>query len=105
MSSNANIEDLVARLQQVEKAHARWRTTATIAAVAALIMLLVTAQAYSQRQQAQSPQPSTVEGASTTPVDDKGIVPVYANFFRVTGTPEELIIDFGLNSQQQTSNG
>lgn len=32
-------------------------------------------------------------------VDDKGAVCSYANFCRVTGTPEELIIDFGLNSQ------
>lgn len=32
-------------------------------------------------------------------VEDKGAVTSYANFCRVTGTPEELIIDFGLNSQ------
>jgi hypothetical protein len=33
-------------------------------------------------------------------VDDKSIAAAsYANFCRVTGTPEELIIDFGLNSQ------
>ena len=32
-------------------------------------------------------------------VDDKGALCSYANFCRVTGTPEELIIDFGLNSQ------
>lgn len=30
--------------------------------------------------------------------DDKAMC-AYANFCRVTGTPEELIIDFGLNSQ------
>ena len=30
--------------------------------------------------------------------DDKAIT-AYANFCRVTGTPEELIIDFGLNAQ------
>ena len=33
------------------------------------------------------------------PVDDTGAVCRYANFCRVTGTPEELIVDFGLNSQ------
>jgi hypothetical protein len=33
------------------------------------------------------------------PVDDAGAVCSYANFCRVTGTPEELIVDFGLNSQ------
>ncbi len=32
-------------------------------------------------------------------VEDKRAVCSYANFCRVTGTPEELIIDFGLNSQ------
>ena len=33
------------------------------------------------------------------PVDESHIVAHYANFCRVTGTPEELIVDFGLNKQ------
>ncbi len=32
-------------------------------------------------------------------VDDSETITCYANFCRVTGTPEELIVDFGLNSQ------
>jgi len=32
-------------------------------------------------------------------IDDSRAAATYANFCRVTGTPEELIIDFGLNSQ------
>ncbi len=32
-------------------------------------------------------------------VDDTKAISSYANFCRVTGTPEELIIDFGLNPQ------
>jgi len=32
-------------------------------------------------------------------VDDSKALACYANFCRVTGTPEELIIDFGLNPQ------
>ncbi|HEY2759886.1 MAG TPA: DUF3467 domain-containing protein [Pirellulales bacterium] len=32
-------------------------------------------------------------------VKDSGVISSYANFCRVTGTPEELIIDFGLNPQ------
>lgn len=32
-------------------------------------------------------------------IDDTKAVTCYANFCRVTGTPEELIIDFGLNPQ------
>jgi len=33
------------------------------------------------------------------PVDESHIIATYANFCRVTGTPEELIVDFGLNKQ------
>ena len=32
-------------------------------------------------------------------IDDSRASATYANFCRVTGTPEELIIDFGVNSQ------
>lgn len=32
-------------------------------------------------------------------IDDSKAMALYANFCRVTGTPEELIIDFGLNPQ------
>lgn len=32
-------------------------------------------------------------------IDDSHAVATYANFCRVTGTPEELIVDFGLNPQ------
>ena len=40
-----------------------------------------------------TPQPAQVE------VDDSKTTAHYANFCRVTGTPEELIVDFGLNKQ------
>ena len=32
-------------------------------------------------------------------VDDSHAISAYANFCRVTGTPEELIVDFALNPQ------
>ena len=32
-------------------------------------------------------------------VDDSHAISSYSNFCRVTGTPEELIVDFGLNTQ------
>jgi hypothetical protein len=41
----------------------------------------------------QQPQRVQVE------IDDSKAMALYANFCRVTGTPEELIIDFGLNPQ------
>ena len=51
--------------------------------------------------------PAPAEGSATpTPqprvqvkIDDTSATATYANFCRVTGTPEEMIIDFGLNSQ------
>ena len=38
------------------------------------------------------------------PVNDAQATSSYANFCRVTGSPEELIIDFGMNSQPMSSN-
>lgn len=40
-----------------------------------------------------------VQQRARVEVNDKGAICSYANFCRVTGTPEELILDFGLNSQ------
>jgi hypothetical protein len=44
-------------------------------------------------------KPAAPQQPQPVPVDDSGAVCHYANFCRVTGTPEELIVDFGLNSQ------
>jgi len=38
-------------------------------------------------------------GSRAIRVDDRNVANCYANFCRVTGTPEELILDFGLNAQ------
>ena len=43
--------------------------------------------------------PSQAVGQQQVRVDDSRAVACYANSCRVTGTPEELIIDFGLNPQ------
>ena len=51
------------------------------------------------------PENKEKENAASTAVrpqlkiDDSNVVASYANFCRVTGTPEELIVDFGLNPQ------
>jgi len=39
------------------------------------------------------------QGQPQVQIDDSRAQSLYSNFCRVTGTPEELIIDFGLNSQ------
>jgi hypothetical protein len=43
--------------------------------------------------------PETVSAPPPVKFDDSKVCATYANFCRVTGTPEELIIDFGLNPQ------
>jgi hypothetical protein len=48
-----------------------------------------------EQGQAQAPQPQRIQ----VQIDDSRAMASYANFCRVTGTPEELIIDFGLNPQ------
>ncbi len=48
--------------------------------------------------ESQTPAPKTVA------VNDADSICSYANFCRVTGSPEELIIDFGLNAQPMGNN-
>jgi hypothetical protein len=47
--------------------------------------------------------PATPPQAQPAPpqieLDETGAATCYANFCRVTGSPEELIVDFGLNTQ------
>lgn len=43
--------------------------------------------------------PQQPQARQQVKVDDSHAHAAYANFCRVTGTPEELIIDFGLNPQ------
>ena len=51
------------------------------------------APAVSEQAQTQAQQPVQVQ------VQDENAIATYANFCRVTGSPEELIVDFGLNPQ------
>ena len=37
--------------------------------------------------------------AAKLEIDDSNAIACYVNFCRVTGTPEELVVDFGLNPQ------
>lgn len=54
-----------------------------------------------EKKEAGAAQPAGAEAQQVqrVKVDDSKAGCSYANFCRVTGTPEELIIDFGLNSQ------
>lgn len=57
------------------------------------------AQTVTPPRQPAEQQPTQQPTQQRVEIDDSEIVASYANFCRVTGTPEELIIDFGLNSE------
>jgi hypothetical protein len=46
-------------------------------------------------ESSQAPQAQRIQ----VEIDDSKVMALYANFCRVMGTPEEMIIDFGLNPQ------
>ncbi|MBX7169111.1 MAG: DUF3467 domain-containing protein [Pirellulales bacterium] len=54
-------------------------------------------------QGSENPEKTGEQGAAPqrvqVKVDDSHAIASYANFCRITGTPEEVIIDFGLNPQ------
>ncbi len=47
----------------------------------------------------ETPQAAQPQQRAQVEIDDSKAIALYANFCRVTGTPEELIIDFALNPQ------
>jgi hypothetical protein len=54
------------------------------------------------KEEANEPEaqtPGDQQRGARVEVTDKHAISLYANFCRVTGTPEELILDFGLNAQ------
>jgi hypothetical protein len=52
-------------------------------------------EAVMEKQAEEAPRQQTVQ----VQVKDDDAIACYANFCRVTGSPEELIVDFGLNPQ------
>ena len=53
---------------------------------------------------AETENPTQPPTQRSIPVDDTNAQICYSNFCRVTGSPEELIIDFGMNVQPMGSN-
>jgi hypothetical protein len=56
-------------------------------------------QENEEGEQAAKPAAAPEPVRTHVEVTDKNAISLYANFCRVTGTPEELILDFGLNAQ------
>jgi hypothetical protein len=50
-------------------------------------------------EETKAPAPAAPQQMVQIEVEDSHVTASYANFCRVTGSPEELIIDFGLNPQ------
>jgi hypothetical protein len=105
MPENTNFAELLSRLERVERSHSKWKRIGLLASIAALVLLILCTHAYSQKTTnppAEKGNPPANGGAAGTPADERSMALTYTNFFRVTGTPEELIIDFGLNTQQES---
>jgi len=101
-------EELLQRLERLEQSSRRWRRGCLAASAAVVALLVLVTASYSQRgdnkAQPQVAKPPARAGENL-PVDAAGVSATYTNFFRVTGTPEELVLDFGLNTQQETPAG
>ncbi len=90
MSDSAH-HQLAVQIQQLQRSRRRWKyfTFGTLA----LAMLLAVAAQSSRSQQ------GTGSGeAPQVSFHPSGIPTYYSNYVRVTGTPEEVVLDFGLNA-------
>jgi hypothetical protein len=91
MGSQANPElRTLEYLREIEMAKDSAKSDAPAADVAQNPAVSAEGKAQPAQTQQQAPQ---------LHVDDSAVSALYANFCRVTGSPEELIIDFGLNPQ------
>jgi hypothetical protein len=83
------------RIERLERANQIWR----IVSIASLGgVLLVAGYAFSQRD-AENPPAAQPRGANDVPVDPAAAPVTYMNFVRVSITPEEVILDVGVNTQ------
>jgi uncharacterized protein DUF3467 len=90
--------DIMVRLESLERSNRRWRFLGVTALAALAIVLVVNGIALSQR--VIQPKNERVEKAADAldwNVDKSQASVVYVNFCQAGGTPEELILDFGLN--------
>jgi hypothetical protein len=85
--------DVAQRLEQSGGPNRRRKVLGVGVLAAACLLLLHTAPGLSQRE-----QPAQPEGGPQAAVDTRSLATTYANFCRVQVTPEELILDFGLNT-------
>src|SRR5260221_5131682 len=81
-------EALLCRVERLERSYLWWKRIGVTATAAAIVLLILTTHAYSQRKPGENRLDPPPPDAATTPSDDKTMITYYANFFRVTGTTE-----------------
>jgi hypothetical protein len=84
-------EELFQRLEGLQRASRRWKSIGMASVVTAVLML---AGGWGMPQE-RPERKSTARVPEAVEVSD--IPTTYANYCRVSGTPEELALDFGLN--------
>ncbi len=94
--------DLMERIERLERANKRWRLVSFSALVALVAVPVATGYAFSHREQQNAGQPQPAPPANFTL--DRSQAPVtYTNFVHGTITPEELILDLGLNTEMASN--
>lgn len=63
------------------------------------LILSKSAQAQEAKTTTGKASSGPLQPSANVKVDDENVVPQYANYARVTATPEEVILDFALNPQ------
>jgi len=82
------------RIERLERANRLWRFVSFLSFAA---ILIVGSYAYSQREPQKAPPPQAQAPATNTAVDSAPAPVTYTNFVRVSVTPEEFVLDLGLN--------
>jgi hypothetical protein len=104
-------EDLLRRIERLERGYHKWRRTALMAVGVAVALLAFSARVYSQRQStadwlvSQQPKQAEEPAKATVEIDASGMRTTYTNFFRVTGNTDEVVLDLGFYSGVTVKNG
>jgi hypothetical protein len=90
-------DDLLERVERLERANRGWKSTAIVACLAVIVLSIACGAAFSQRQPQSEPARGAATAGTQQPSYEAGVpIAAYGNFCRVSGTPEEVIFDFGV---------
>ncbi len=83
-------QELLCQIQLLEKARRRWKYGCIVGLGFLAALFLLSSSSYSQ------PDSQEKQASSGWKLDTGSAKTVYANYFKIDGTPEELVMDFGL---------